>query len=150
MTRGAAREADDRSVAALLAYEALVEIRTLSGSAHASREDLSAADTLQRVRWLANLCHNLPLIARAPAARTLRRTAASERERAMAERPMSWTWETSGSEGQKWILDRLEEAGLRWTPPPPLPVSRKRAHAPASGARVRLLRGWPGKTNRSR
>ena len=141
-----ALEANDCSVAALLAYEALVEIRILAGPVHARLGDLSPTDTLERIRFLANLCHNMPLITRAPAIRPSRRGVVSERERAMAERPMSWTWNTAGPEGQRWILNRLEEAGRRWTPPPPLPTPRKGVPSLTACQRVRLLTGWPVKT----
>lgn len=56
---------------------------------------------------------------------------------------MSWTWETSGPEGQAWILKRIEQAGRRWTPPPPLPARPKGVPALGTWQRIRLLAGWP-------
>ncbi|WP_204047780.1 hypothetical protein [Microbispora siamensis] len=65
----------------------------------------------------------------------------------MAERPMSWTWNTAGAEGRTWILERLDQAGFRWTPPPPLPTPRK-GGPPRLGLRQRLgvPERWPVRT----
>ncbi|MCC5580115.1 hypothetical protein IMZ11_31270 [Microtetraspora sp. AC03309] len=70
----------------------------------------------------------------------------SRRERAMTERPMSWTWNTAGPEGQAWILERISEDGYRWTPPPPLPTPGKGPALLSTRQRLGLLWGWPVKT----
>ena len=118
-------EIDDRELAALLAATALVEIRYLALSAQQRPEENPPADALDRIRFLANLVHNMPLIGRPPIRRSTRRKAPSRRELAVKARPMSWTWETSGYDGRAWIIQQVESAGHRWTPPPPLPTPRK-------------------------
>src|SRR5262249_33547626 len=100
--------------------------RYLAGDAHRNSGDASAEADLDRIRFLADLCHNLPGIARPRPWRPSRRgTSGSSRERAMAERPMGWTWHTTGPEGRAWMLGHIGAAGRGWTPPPPLPAYRK-------------------------
>ncbi|MDG4827441.1 hypothetical protein O7635_36830 [Asanoa sp. WMMD1127] len=118
----------DRYVAALLAARAFIEIRFLARSAKQTPEAQPDDDVLERIRWLADLCHNLPGIARPRPWRPSRTGAPlSSRDRAMRNRPMSWAWNTTSPEGQAWMLRHIEQAGLRWTPPPPLPVHRRRS-----------------------
>ena len=88
----------------------------------------------------------MPGIANAPKRQPARTGVMSSRVRAMAERPMIWTWHTSGPEGQAWILQRVKEAGHRWTPPPPFPEYRKGAPELTTRQRVRSLAGWPVRT----
>ena len=114
MSRRAAAEAD-RDVAALLAGLAFIEIRTLA----------TAGEDVAHIRFLADLCHNLPGVARPARWRPSRAGARpTRRERAMTDRPMSWTWNTAGPDGQAWMLRRIGEHGLAWTPPPPLPQAQ--------------------------
>jgi hypothetical protein len=75
MTR---RESElDRDTAALLAARAFTEIRHPAGSARLESGD-SPEETLERIRFLANLGHNLPGVSRhrrrpsAPTGRRLR------------------------------------------------------------------------------
>ncbi len=123
MSRHDARR--DREVAALLSARAFVEIRFLAGHVLRSREDHSAEEDLDRIRFLADLCHNLRR-AKAPRHRPSRKGAPpGNREQALADRPMSWTWNTAGPEGRAWMLRHVEGAGQTWTPPPPIPVYLK-------------------------
>ncbi|MCP2329465.1 hypothetical protein HDA40_007972 [Hamadaea flava] len=137
----------DRHVAALLAARAFTEIRYLAFSARQAHEDQPTDDVLERIRFLADLCHNLPGITR-PRRWWLSRRGAplSRREQAMNDRPMSWTWNTASPEGQAWMLRHIEQDGLRWRPPPPLPVYHRRSPSltlrQETGA---LLGGWPVK-----
>lgn len=64
----------------------------------------------------------------------------------MAKRPMSWTWHTTGPQGRAWMLRHIEQAGIRWTPPPPLPVPRK-GPSPMTLRRwaAIVVRRWPVK-----
>jgi hypothetical protein len=139
--------AADRWVAGQLAYEALVEIRSLAGTARREPESLSPDEALDRIRFLADLAHNLPLVARQRDRwRPSRPGASSRRDRAMRARPMSWTWETGGQPGQEWMLSRLARAGLPWTPPPPLPTARRDHGEWTLRQPLRVLAGWPVRT----
>lgn len=57
MSRRDARR--DRDVAALLSARAFVEIRYLAGQARRNPEDHSPEEVLDRIRFLANLCHKM-------------------------------------------------------------------------------------------
>ncbi|MFI6597175.1 hypothetical protein ACIBHX_13015 [Nonomuraea sp. NPDC050536] len=62
----------------------------------------------------------------------------------MAKRPMSWTWNTTGTEGRAWILRHIEQEGRAWTPPPPLPAYRKGLSPMTVRQRAGVLLGrWP-------
>lgn len=135
----------DRVVAALLAARALTEIRRLAGAALRRPDGGSPDEDLARIRFLADLCHNLPGITQRSTWRPSRRgTAGSDREQAMAERPMSYTWNTTGPEGRAWMLRHIEQAGLIWTPPPPFPARRRGPSPMTLRQQVGvLLRRWP-------
>jgi hypothetical protein len=142
-------EIDDRELAVLLAARALVEIRYLAASAQQTPEENPPANALDRIRFLADLVHNMPLIAKPPTKRPTKRPtrgkAPNRRERAMEARPMSWTWNTCGHDGRAWITQHIEHAGRRWTPPPPLPTPRRGVPALSMRQRTDLLTGWPVK-----
>ncbi len=59
-------EIDDREAASILAAKALVEIRHLAGRARRLPEEHPHADALSEIRFLADLCHNLPGVASLP------------------------------------------------------------------------------------
>jgi hypothetical protein len=135
---------DDRTVGALLASEALIAIRFAARQARRTPDDPPDA-VLERIAWLADLVHNAPL----GPPRKWRPSSpgrTSRREQAMIDRPMTWTWATSGEEGRRWILERIERHGFRWTPPPPLPTPRKNAVDWTLRRRLRVLAGWPVRT----
>jgi hypothetical protein len=116
----------DRSVAALLAAEAFTEIRYLAGDVRRMSEDSSPDEDLDRIRFLADLCHNMPGIAQPRRRQPSRRGASpTSFEQAMAKRPMGWIWNTSGPDGRAWMLGHIEQEVRAWTPPPPLPSYRK-------------------------
>lgn len=118
--------ADDRRAAAILMARVWLEIRYLAGPVRREEPDTSVDADLDRIRFLANLCHNLPGVARPPVRGKSRRNAPRRRfVRAMAERPLAWAWNTAGPEEQAWIVEQLSQAGHRWVPPPPLPTARK-------------------------
>lgn len=94
------------------------------------------------ISFLADLAHNLPLNA-APKERPGHLT---RRERAMQERPMSWTWNTAGDEGRQWMLRHIAAADYQWTPPPPLPAPRKDVADWDLRRRLQVLAGWPVRT----
>ncbi|GHJ47028.1 hypothetical protein Cs7R123_43700 [Catellatospora sp. TT07R-123] len=146
MSRSEARL--DRRVAALLAARAFVEIRALAGSAHRASQTSSPAEDLERIRFLANLCHNLPGITQPSRWRPSRTgSAPSSREQAMARRPMGWTWHTAGPEGRAWMLSHIRQYHPTWTPPPALPTARAEALPLTLGQRLGvLLRRWPVQT----
>ncbi|GAA2078433.1 hypothetical protein [Actinomadura alba] len=80
----------DRDVAALLAARAFAEIRYLAGDVRRMSEDSSPDQDLDRIRFLADLCHNMPGIARPRPWRPSRKGASgSSLQKAMAKRPMS-------------------------------------------------------------
>lgn len=54
----------DRDIAALLAARAFMEIRYLAEDVRRRSEDNCADEDLERIRFLADVCHNLPGIAR--------------------------------------------------------------------------------------
>lgn len=139
-------EIDDRRLAALLSARAFIEIRFIAGPAQAAREDNSPTANLDHIRFLADLCHNMPTIANPPPIQPTRKNMISSRDRAIAERPMTGPWHTAGPEGQAWILQRIKDAGYRWTPPPPIPEYRKGAPSLSVREHVGLLLGWPVKT----
>ncbi|WP_030163606.1 hypothetical protein [Spirillospora albida] len=92
--RRKAVQIDDREAAALLAARAFIEIRHL---ARPGTKEPSSAEDMQRIWFLANLCHNMPGATQRRAWRPSRRNAPmSSGDRARAERPMSWTWHTTG------------------------------------------------------
>ncbi|WNV88064.1 hypothetical protein [Umezawaea sp. Da 62-37] len=134
---------DDRELAGRLAATALVEIRHLAGRPQGEGE---SGETLKRIRFLANLTHNLPMVANQPARRSARGMPPSRSERAMRARPMSWTWNTSEPEERAWILAQVEEEGLTWTPPPPLPRPSEDVPVLRGWQRIGLPLGWPVKT----
>ena len=87
----------DRDIAALLAAMAFTEIRHLAGRPQREAQDTSHDEVLDRIRFLADLSHNLPGVARPRARRPSRggRPIGSF-DQAMTERPMSWVWNTAG------------------------------------------------------
>jgi hypothetical protein len=137
----------DRDIAALLAARAFTEIRYLAGDVRRRSEDSSPDEDLERIRFLADLCHNMPGIARPRPWRPSRRgTSGSSLQQAMAKRPMCWTWNTTGPEGRAWMLRHIEQDGSRWTPPPPLPVHGKGPSPMTLQQRAGVLLGrWPVK-----
>lgn len=134
----------DRDMAALLAARAFVEIRRLAADALGSHND-SHDEVLDRIRFLADLCHNMPGVARSPFWQPSRWGVSGDSDdRAMAERPLSWTWNTASPRGQAWMLDHIEEDGRAWSPPPPLPEPRKDPLPMTLWQRTGLLLGrWP-------
>ncbi|WP_020578196.1 hypothetical protein [Actinopolymorpha alba] len=143
----AATEIADRRAAAILAARALVEIRYLAGPVRRVERDASPGDDLDRIWFLADLCHNLPEVAQSPAWQPSRKNAPmNSRDRAMAERPMSWVWNTAGPQGRAWILDQLCQAGHDWTPPPPLPTAQARPPYLTMRQRAGLPGRWPVQT----
>ncbi|GAA1649732.1 hypothetical protein ACFQY4_23270 [Catellatospora bangladeshensis] len=140
------REAEqDREVAALLSAQAFIEIRYLAYGARHLPEDQSPDKTLERIRFLADLCHNLPGITRPRRWSPSRRGAtASTREQALTQRPMSWTWNTAGPQARAWMLGHITAHHPRWTPPPPIP--QRPSTPPALTLRQEasaLLGRWP-------
>jgi hypothetical protein len=137
----------DRNIAALLAARAFTEIRYLAGDVRRTAEDSSPDEDLERIRFLADLCHNLPGVMRPGRWQPSRRGAPlSSFQQAMAKRPMSWVWHTAVPEGRAWMLRTIEEDGLTWTPPPPLPVHGKGPSSTTLRQRAEVLLGlWPVK-----
>jgi hypothetical protein len=137
---------DDRTVAGLLAYQALIEIRSTARKPRRQPE-ASTRETLERISFLADLVHNLPLIAQPHSRRRPARSGiTSRREQAMRARPMSWTWNTTGELGREWMLRHIAEAGYQWTPPTELPIPRKDFTAWTPRLRLQMLTGWPVRT----
>lgn len=137
----------DRDIAALLAAMAFTEIRHLAGRPQRGEQDTSHDEVLDRIRFLANLSHNLPGVARPRARRPSRQgKPIGSFDQAMTERPMSWVWNTAGPDARAWMLRHIEQAGRSWTPPPPLPQSRRAPSPMTPRQRVGLLlRRWPVK-----
>jgi hypothetical protein len=139
-------EVDDRTVAGLLTHHALIEIRSAARKP-GRQPGTPTTEVLERISFLSDLAHNLPLVARPQGKwRPSRLTHTSRRDRAMEARPMSWTWTTSGARGREWMLRHIADAGYRWTPPPPLPTPRKGAVEWNLPRRLRVLAGWPART----
>ena len=101
---------DDAQAAALLTGRALVEIRALAG--RRPSWDRTSEENLDRIRFVADMCHNMP-----GTGMGCRRRLWRGRSR---QRPMAWTWNTTGPEGQALMLQWIEEAQRSWTPPPKL------------------------------
>ena len=139
-------EITDRNLAALLAGVAFIQIRAAAGRARREPGKHPADETLAQIRYLADLCHNLPLGDGRGAFGGKPRRELSRRERAMIDRPMAYTWATIGPEGQEWVLKRVAEYGLDWTPPPPLPTPRKGTPVLSVRERLSVLTGWPART----
>ncbi|MFI0960607.1 hypothetical protein ACH4S8_04165 [Streptomyces sp. NPDC021080] len=137
----------DRDIAALLAARAFIEIRHLAGS---TRHESAAnpEETLERIRFLANLGHNLPGVTRpGPTTPSRPGTSPGSWEQATAARPMTGVWNTAGPKAQEWILRHIGQAGRTWTPPPPLPERRKGPSPMTLRQRAGFLLGrWPVKT----
>jgi hypothetical protein len=129
--------ADDRVLAAYLTAAALLEIRALAGRARHDGADPD--EVLARIRFLADLCDGMPL---GPQSRPSRGRRASERERALRERPMSHVWQVSGPEKREWMLREIDRIGYAWTPPPPLPVTPRGPAGLSLRQRAGLTR-WP-------
>jgi hypothetical protein len=121
------REIDDGGAAAIVSRRALVEIRFLSGNRPGWNR--TSKENLDRIRFLADLVHNLPGLTETRRSPWDRRT----------RRSMAWTWNTTGPEGQALMLEWIAEAGSRWTPPPPLELARK--GVPRHTLRRRASRG---------
>ncbi len=129
------REIDDAEAAAIIAGRALVEIRYLTRQTQPPDERANV-DNLDRIGFLADLCHNLPGIAHQ-----------SGRNRAARKvRAMQWTWNTTGPEGQALMLGWIDQAGCRWTPPPPLPIPQKGPPRLPAWQRIGLPGTWPVRT----
>jgi hypothetical protein len=96
------RRIGDGEAAALLASQALAEIRFLAWQC-VSGEERPTVELLGRVHFLADLVHNLPRLAGVRASRR--------------RKQMRWLWSTVGPEGRSWILDTIEFAGCEWRPP---------------------------------
>ncbi|GAJ83055.1 hypothetical protein NBRGN_060_01240 [Nocardia brasiliensis NBRC 14402] len=123
-----------------MATRALVEIRYLAGAARRQEPDAVLADDVERIRFLANLCHNLPWVALPSKERPWRKNMPLRSyDQAIARRPMAYTWETASPEGRAWILHEVDQH-YRWTPPPPLPAPRVE---PPHLSWWRWI-GWPG------
>jgi hypothetical protein len=114
-------EVDDRTAAAFLAHWALVEIRHQAVKAQQDQQT-PTTDALERIRFLANLAHDMPLIARPRPDPPAREEPVSPQEAAMAARPLSRIWDTCGPQGRTWMIQHIESVGYRWTPPPPPPL----------------------------
>ncbi|GIE86179.1 hypothetical protein Are01nite_26590 [Actinoplanes regularis] len=139
-------EVDDRTVAGLLAYHALIEIRAAARKP-GRQPETSTKEILESISFLSDLAHNLPLIAQPQGRRRPSHPGKiSRRERAMRARPMSWTWNTTGEPGRRWMLRHIAAAGHRWTPPPPLPTPRKDFADWNLRRRLQVLAGWPVRT----
>ncbi|MHA6758958.1 hypothetical protein [Streptacidiphilus sp. PAMC 29251] len=134
-------------MAALLATMAFIEIRHLAGGARRVAQDNSHDEALDRIRFLADLSHNLPGVARPLPRRPSRQgKPLGSFDQAMADRPMSWAWNTAGPEARAWMLRHIDQAGRSWTPPPPLPQSRKDPSPMTWRQQMDLLlRRWPVK-----
>ncbi|BCJ75624.1 hypothetical protein CS0771_51680 [Catellatospora sp. IY07-71] len=140
------REAEqDREVAALLSAMAFMEIRHLAAEAKRLPADQPPDKILERIRTLADLCHNLPHATRPRRWLPSRRgTTPSTREQALTRRPMSWTWNTAGPQARAWMLSHIEARHPHWTPPPPIP--QRRSTPPTLNLRqeaAALLGRWP-------
>jgi hypothetical protein len=134
---------DDREAAVILLSMALVEIRYLAGSMRRETGEATPEEDLDRIRFLANLVHNLPRVTQPPVHRPSRRNVPPKaRERAMLERPMSYTWNTAGPKGRAWITARLDRADRPWTPPP-LPTAPTSPPVLTWGQRLALPGRWP-------
>src|SRR5258708_34207723 len=110
----------DRDVAALLAARAFTEIRYLAGDVRRTSEDRSADEDLDRIRFLPDLCHNMPGIAR-PRRRwrpSRRGTSGSSPQQASAKPPMPWPWNTTGPEGRAWLPPQHARHALPAHSPP--------------------------------
>jgi hypothetical protein len=143
-------EVDDRTIAALLTYHALIEIRSTARGAH-RKPEMSTEQALERISSLSDLVHNLPAVAQPSGTRRPSHPGhVSRRERAMQARPMSYTWNSTGGPGREWMLRHIADARYIWTPPPPLPTPRKGAAGWSFRHYVRLLAGWPVQTPRGR
>jgi hypothetical protein len=124
------REIDDRDAAAILSRRALVEIRFLSGTRPGW--DRTSKENLDRIRFLADMVHNLP---------GLHETRRSRRD-LHTRRSMAWTWNTTGPVGQALMLQWIAEAGCHWTPPPPFDLARKSVPQRTLRQRASILAGW--------
>jgi hypothetical protein len=132
----------DRVLARHLAYLAFIEIRSTAGGPTRTPAKSTPAEALAHVRFLADLCHNLPLGDGRRPDRSRTRPL-SRREVAMRERPMSWTWNTAGPQGRAWILAHVAKLNLDWTPPPPLPTPYVVLPPFTLRQRMRFLTRWP-------
>ncbi|MEV7116875.1 hypothetical protein [Kitasatospora griseola] len=139
--RSCTGQIDDRELAAFLAGEALMEIRILAR--RPTPQDVPSGETVDRIKELATFSHEMLAVSRTVRRRPSGRPP-TRREQAMADRPMCYPWHTSSPERRAWILDRIDRFGLRWTPPPPIPVTRKGVQD--SGRGLGFLVGWPVKT----
>jgi len=125
------RRIDDFEAANIVVHKALVEIRFLAGNRPSW--DRTSEANLDRIRFLANMCHNMPTTPRG------RRNSAGRRDRP----PMSWARNTSGPEARSLILEWIEKDGCQWTPPPPIPLKRKGIPRRSLRQRATVLTGWP-------
>lgn len=109
----ARRVINDFEAANIVVHKALIEIRFLASNR--PDWDRTGEANLDRIRFLANMCHNMPTTPRG------RRWRARRRDRP----PMSWAWNTSGPEARALMFEWIAADGCHWTPPPPIPPIRK-------------------------
>jgi hypothetical protein len=100
------RETEDWFAGVFLQRMAILEIRAMAGR----RRPIGIwpdDDYVACIRWLANLCDNMPCT---PRPRPWWR-------RKSTERRFAYAWDVAGPLGQRWIVETLASNGLTWTPP---------------------------------
>jgi hypothetical protein len=127
---------NDEKAAALLATRALTEIRYLAWRV-ASGEEKPSKELFDRIRFLADLAHNMPGIARRLSGTRAKRD----------RQQMQWVWSTAGAEGRSWMLESVHDAGYSWTPPPETqPPERGANRLPLWRNATALIGFWPVRT----
>ncbi|MFG3056693.1 hypothetical protein ACGFZP_37880 [Kitasatospora sp. NPDC048239] len=101
------RTLEDWEVGAQLRWYALLEIRAMSGRRKPIK-DWPDDDYVACIRWLANLCDNIPFL---PKPRK------PWWSRARSERSFAYAWAVADERGQQWILSTVDKFGWNWTPP---------------------------------
>lgn len=99
-----------------------IEIRTIAYKPEVVGDPAAA---LERIRMIADACHNLP-----GAARVHRRGSHPD--------PFAWAWQTASSDKREWLAGAFQSLGLDTADLDAIPVGQSSAHFRQTRRRIRV------------